>query len=294
MKHNIVYERGEATSVTVFHRGRIYVAAKDHPNFDAIVAALESGRPRREIIDLLDESSALARGFRAAARMVRSVVGAEEEGDAQRLTKVAGSVEIRGGGLYFDGERMHGVLADTILAYHREGNENFLPLVRFLDKVQRNPEPHSREHLYNWMRNRSFQIAEDGDIIGYKGVDRAGGGSFRSCYANGTAKVNGRWHRNKAIPHPINAVVEMPRNLVEHNPRHGCGRGLHVGTWQFARGYGGTMLEVKINPADVVSVPTDNGWAKMRVCKYMVLREVTVAAGKVLAASGSHASTNAK
>jgi hypothetical protein len=48
-----------------------------------------------------------------------------------------------------------------------------------------------------------------------------------------------------------------------------------VGSFDHAAGYGNTLLEVKVNPRDVVSVPSDTGGAKMRVCRYTVVQEIT-------------------
>jgi len=52
----------------------------------------------------------------------------------------------------------------------------------------------------------------------------------------------------------------------------GCHTGLHVGTYAYASNFGqGALLEVQVNPRDVVSVPTDCSAAKMRTCRYVVV-----------------------
>jgi hypothetical protein len=66
----------------------------------------------------------------------------------------------------------------------------------------------------------------------------------------------------------------MPRSEVVHDPSQACERGLHVSTRSYAEGYArsGALLEVHVNPRDIVSVPTDGGGEKVRVCRYKIAR----------------------
>ena len=64
----------------------------------------------------------------------------------------------------------------------------------------------------------------------------------------------------------------MPRSEVAYDPGEACSVGLHVGNYKFARDYASAaLLEVHVNPRDVVSVPTDAGGHKIRVCRYKVV-----------------------
>jgi bifunctional DNA-binding transcriptional regulator/antitoxin component of YhaV-PrlF toxin-antitoxin module len=67
----------------------------------------------------------------------------------------------------------------------------------------------------------------------------------------------------------------MKRSEVDDDPAVTCSRGLHVAAFPYARDFypNGKMMEVKVNPMDVVAVPDDYNAQKMRVCKYVVLRE---------------------
>lgn len=72
----------------------------------------------------------------------------------------------------------------------------------------------------------------------------------------------------------------MSRNQVNEDATQTCSHGLHVANWDYAHnvysaGSDAVMLEVEVNPADVVAVPVDYNQAKMRVCKYKVLGVVT-------------------
>ena len=71
-------------------------------------------------------------------------------------------------------------------------------------------------------------------------------------------------------------VVEMPRFAVEKNPNRTCAPGLHFAAWGYLQhyGYGHKTVIVKINPADVVSIPSDYNNMKGRAYKYLILKEV--------------------
>ena len=174
---------------------------------------------------------------------------------------------VRHGKVYYGGVRIEGGLADTIAEYVMEGNADWEPLALFLDKVMRNPNQHSREQLYEWLKHLSFQINEEGDIIGYKGVNL----DYKSSTA-GVGIVNGE-RVNGRLDNSIGNIVSMPRKMVAHNPSVACSVGLHVGTYSYARNFGSKVIRVVVDPRDVVSVPTDCNGQKLRVCRYKVLED---------------------
>src|SRR5690606_24725742 len=66
------------------------------------------------------------------------------------------------------------------------------------------------------------------------------------------------------------------------NPNNTCSFGLHVACFDYAKGFGPRLIEVKVNPADVVCVPTDYNGTKMRVCKFEVIQECQAIRDEVL------------
>jgi hypothetical protein len=71
-------------------------------------------------------------------------------------------------------------------------------------------------------------------------------------------------------------VIETERRQVDDNTHAECSYGLHVGSHQYAsgfRGANGRLLIVKVNPRDVVSVPSDGAAQKIRTCRYEVVAE---------------------
>jgi hypothetical protein len=123
------------------------------------------------------------------------------------------------------------------------------------------------------LSREDFAITADGLVVGYKGVKRDADGQLVSVQS-GRAIVDGTVHVGN-IPNPLGAVVEMPRGEVTFDPANGCSVGLHVGTYDYAAGWAqGALLEVHVNPRDVVSVPTDCDSQKMRTCRYRVVATI--------------------
>jgi hypothetical protein len=72
-------------------------------------------------------------------------------------------------------------------------------------------------------------------------------------------------------------VVEMERNRVDDNKDNTCSTGLHFCGMSYLNHFGGERtVIVKVNPADVVSIPSDYNGAKGRACRYEVVGELGV------------------
>jgi hypothetical protein len=245
-------DEGE-TCITVFSPGLPpQVAADGHPNLAAILEGAEAGDP--SIIDLFDPEVAVKKRF-------------------EKLTE---RVAVRNGKIYFDNDPVDNAATQHILRC-METNEDFTPVVNFLEKVYTNPNEHSRNQLWGWLKSHKFTIKENGDIVGYKGVMKDGRGDldpnryYSTC--SGKAIVDGE-EIEGYIPNDIDSIIEMPREDVLAQPSQDCASGLHIGTWSFAQSYGTVCLEVHFNPRDVVSVPL-GGAEKVRVCRYKVVRILT-------------------
>lgn len=236
-------------SATLFHDGNLYVADETHPNWAGIEAGLRAGDPK--VVDQFDVSRAVT----------------------TRFEKYSDRVSVANGRVFFDGDPVDNALTQQIIEFLETG-EDFGHLVNFYEKIAANPEQHSKDQLYTWLQNAGhFTITDDGDFIAYKGVRKNSDGTYESI-SRGKAIVNGEVFEG-AIPNAVGDVVEMPRSEVVFDPGTHCSTGLHAGSWNYASGFAqGATLSVKINPRDVVSVPNDSGYAKLRTCRYEVLEIV--------------------
>jgi hypothetical protein len=180
-------------------------------------------------------------------------VGAKIEEYSQGTIKV----DKDSGLVIIDGVEVHDTITDRIVAFCKQGLPH-LPLLNFWRNVQENPSKESREHLFLFLEANKMPITHDGCFLGYKGVKKNGNGDLVDAHT-GTFCNN------------VGAVVTMPREKVNPNRNETCSSGLHVAAFSYARGNYGTLIEVKVNPRDVVAVPNDYNNQKMRVCRYEVM-----------------------
>lgn len=258
MRYNIVNaDNGTCTVVMMFPDGNVETINETHPNFTRITHALINNEDPSEWLSA----------------------------DVKRIVEhLSSRVSVVDGVLHFDGDPVYNGLSDVIARYHREGRDA-TNLVRFMERLSSNPSANSREQLFNWTQAQDLTIDADGYIIGYKGVSTRESDQdylsdegevlfpldkypFRSSSA-GHGIVDGI-EVNGYLPMGVGVTVEMPRREVNDNPNEGCSTGLHVGDYNYAVGYAhaGALLEVRFDPADVVSVPADCGFAKLRCCRY--------------------------
>lgn len=246
-----IVEDENGSHVAAVVNGELFQATSRHAGYSELTTALREGASDQRIIDLFDATNTVARRFEA----------------------LSDRVTLAHGNLYLDGDLIDNALTEQVLRFIDEGVEDWRPLVAFFEKVITNPNTHSRDQLYAWLAHNSFAIAADGDIIAYKGVRLHSGEKDYESISSGPAVVNGVPHTGGPVPQSVGDVVEIARSRVVSNPSIGCASGLHVGDYSYASSFGPVLIKVKVNPRDVVSVPTDCDAKKVRVSKYVVLGE---------------------
>jgi len=251
--HEVVNEGQKSATITVPEIGRIESVQGSHPAYQQIIEAAKADDP--VAIELIDTEVALTRAFRPLS---------------ERLA-------VKNGEILVDGDPVNDALSNHLLKMLEQG-ENFLPIVKFYERLLTNPLGHAREALFPWLQGQAkdgITLTEDGKVVGYKSMF-GDGEKFRPVNTgpNGGI-VNGKeFPANTVLVQGPGDVVEMPRSLVLHAPSIACAEGLHIGTWGYAKGFtGDAKVEVHFDPRDVVSVPnTEN---KIRVSRYTLVGEVT-------------------
>jgi hypothetical protein len=144
----------------------------------------------------------------------------------------------------------------------------FEPMLNFLDNLSQNPSDHAVVELFDFMENKNMPITYDGCFLAYKAVRE----DYKDIYSG-------------TFDNSIGSVCQVPRHKVDNNRDNGCGHGLHVGAIDYAKSYGGINIDdedndggnrlmiCKVNPRDVVSVPSDHKFQKLRCCRYEVVAE---------------------
>lgn len=170
-----------------------------------------------------------------------------------------GNVSIQGETLFWKGEEMHNALTSRMIQMLQE-DFPVEPLVNFMDNLMLNPSKRAVDELYGFLEKNSLPITPDGCFLAYKKV--------RNDFMD---------HHTGTMNNSVGAVVEMERNRVDDNKDQTCSVGLHFCSESYLSHFGSsdshTMI-LKINPRDVVSIPTDYNNAKGRCCRYEVIGEV--------------------
>ena len=135
------------------------------------------------------------------------------------------------------------------------------PMVLFMENLMSNPSKRSVLELYGFLEKSNLPITPDGHFLAYKKVRD----NYLDCHSG-------------TMDNSVGKVLEMERNEVDDDKDRTCSSGLHFCSISYLNCFGGerTMI-LKINPRDVVSIPSDYNDAKGRTCRYEVIGELNVA-----------------
>lgn len=232
-------------AITMYLNGESATVATDHPNYAKVMDSLKTGN-----FDVLD----------SLVNIVKAI---------ETYTSInAGDVKIENGVITYAGTPLNNTLTTRILKMMADGFK-FDHMVKFLDNLLDNPSKRAVEELYTFLENSGLPITDDGCFLAYKAVRN----DYKDIYSG-------------KISNHIGATPEMPRNLVDEDYNTDCSHGLHVGALDYVTQYGhftkgqapvaggNRLLIVKVNPANVVSVPKYETHPKMRVCTYLVVDEI--------------------
>lgn len=223
-------------TISAFIDGKIYTIDSHHRNYQKILDAVRA-KDWATFHDLVD-----------LTRKVKEYIHDQR-------------VMIKDGVLIFDGEEVHNTLAERVIRFMQD-DLPFKPLLNFLINLMENPSKRAVQELYTFLDVGKLPITEDGYFLAFKNV--------KSDYTD--------IHSGK-FDNSVGKVCEMRRNAVCDDKDLTCSSGLHFCSIDylphFSDSNGGHTMILKINPADVVSIPSDYNNTKGRCCKYEVIAEYT-------------------
>lgn len=230
-------------SITYFDSDfRSRTVADDHPNFGEIRDLLISGEATHERLwRLMDVKQAVT--------------------DFGR-----GRIEIRGATVYMDGQPLHNALTARMLYIMRAGGD-VTPLSNFQLRLSENPSAQAVEELFLWVEASALPIMADGRFVAYKKV--------RDDYTSYHSGPGGEPVYNRVGDTPT-----MERNKVDDRRNNTCSYGLHFCSYDYLPYYyggSGRVMVLAVDPANVVSIPSDYDNAKGRAWTYEVIGEVSEA-----------------
>lgn len=184
-----------------------------------------------------------------------------------------GNVSIKGETMYWRGQEFHNSLSKRMIQMLQEGF-SIEPLVMFMENLKDNPSKTSVEELYGFLEKNSLPITPDGHFLAYKKVRE----DYKDIHSG-------------TFDNSVGAVCEMERNEVDDNRDRTCSTGLHFCSKDYLpyfgirSGAGNHVMIVKINPKDVVSIPSDYDNSKGRTARYEVVGELDVSADEAFTRS---------
>jgi len=169
----------------------------------------------------------------------------------------SGKVVVEQGNVKYNNKVIDNYVSQKILQFMQEGLP-FEPLAKFLDKLMDNPSRRAVLELYKFLEHKAMPITSNGNFLAYKSVRKDYTDHYSGMFDNSKGKT-----------------LEMPRHDVCDDTNIGCSYGFHAGSFEYARSFGSDsrLMIVEINPADVVSIPSDANHQKLRTCKYNVVSE---------------------
>ena len=189
----------------------------------------------------------------------RNFDGAIDLASRKDISNQSSRITVRNNVAYVDNIRMPDVLSERLVMLF-DNRQPVESLLAFWDRLRLNPSTWSVSQLYSFLEASHFAITPEGYFVGYK-YTRA---DYRDNYTGNFLNTPG-------------STLSMVREDVDSDPDIACSTGLHVGTYEYATEHCGLgrVIEVLVDPADVVSVPKDHSFQKCRVCRYIVIRDVT-------------------
>jgi len=169
-----------------------------------------------------------------------------------------GNVEVKGGEVFYKGSRVDSSLTQKMVALI-EHSKPVAHMLRFMDNLFKNPDQKTIQELYDFMHLHHLPITDDGCFVAYKRVNQ----DYTDCYTG-------------TVDNHVGQVVAMPRREVDRSPSVACSQGYHCCSRAYLGGFHskeGHLMVIKVNPADVVSVP-DSREGKVRAWRYEVIQEI--------------------
>jgi len=170
-----------------------------------------------------------------------------------------GYVSINDNKVLWKGLPFHNALSNRMIEMYQDGFP-IDPMVRFMENLMLNPSKRSVDQVYGFLEKNKLPITEDGHFLAYKKVNH----NYLDIHSG-------------TVDNSIGQTPSMDRNLVDDNPDSHCSSGLHFCSESYLGSFGNSsqpVMILKINPADVVSIPSDYNGAKGRCCKYEVIGQV--------------------
>lgn len=222
-------------SVSFVLNGKVHNLTNSHMNFEIIKDLLKAGQ-----YDSLEE----------LVDVNKSIAGKIYGTDLEILEDDT---------VTFMGSPINETLSNNLVHQIRNGYD-VRSFANFVQNLMSNPSKTSVDELYLFIEKAKLPLTQDGHFLAYKVVRE----DYTDCHTGD-------------FDNSIGQTLQMMRNQVDDNRNNLCSYGFHFCSFDYIKYFrNGTnrLMVVKINPADVVSIPSDYDNTKGRTCKYSVVDEI--------------------
>ena len=254
-------------SLTVFCKGVPYNVNRESKIFEAALAAVRA-----------DDEEA----FLQVVQVKKNIVSAFS-------AEVIEDITIQNNCIMYNGREITGLIATRILEM-KSLQLSLSPLFAFIRNLMKNPSKRAVDEAFNFVDACDLPLTEDGCILAYRRIREDYFDMHSGTVLNKPASLMEDEEiqnfpiknagKQKEVTVEIIAgetVISMDRNLVDEDKDTTCSQGLHCCSYEYLKSFAGSRtVVVKINPADIVAVPSDYNNAKMRVCRYTIVDELKV------------------
>lgn len=228
------------TMVSLVLDGRPYMVRSDLPNFSILQEKLRKGDyDEDEIADLVTVPKLINQSFK---KLGESDLYFDEEGSQ----------------IFYKKTRLPKVLEKKLLE-DLENNYSVEAFTNFISNLMQNPLQSAIEELYLFLEAGNLPITEDGCFLAYKKIRH----DYKDVHS-------GRFDNS------VGKIVKEKREQCDTNRNRTCSNGLHFCSYSYLGSMSGQrVIIIKINPKDVISIPSDYSNTKGRCCEYKVMSEIT-------------------
>jgi hypothetical protein len=223
-------------SISIMIDGEFNTVDKSALNYEALKVELQKPEDQRDIA------------------LIKSLISTKKMIEAFSYGKVKITEDEK---VLFDGNEITNYLASRMLQIMNEGYD-VTPFAKFMERVYANPQPYTRDELYEWLEAADLPIMSDGRFIAFKKVKK----NYTDCH---TGKFD----------NSVGQVLVMDRKGCDPDRNQDCSTGFHFCSAGYLSHFqGDRVIVLAIDPADVTAIPRDYNRTKGRTCRYEVIGEL--------------------
>ena len=225
-------------SITVYFKGKPFTINKQAQTYPAVLKAIQ----QNDLVKL-----------EQAVNIKEAIISTLNKSSLTSLVKIDGNK------IFYEDREIQGLVSTRVFEMIALGLD-IKPMILFIENLMLNPSKRAVDELLGFLEVCTLPITSDGHFIAYKRVNT----DFTDVYSG-------------TLDNSVGKVLTMPRNLVDEDKNRTCSAGLHFCSFSYLNSFSGAkVVAVKINPKDVVAIPSDYNNSKGRTCRYEVVEELVL------------------